>query len=164
MSFLRHRRNVHPSARRRLFVEQLETRAVPASVIWIAGVDGDFEVAANWRDDLNVNRVPGANDNVSLGGLRVTADASHTVNSVNSGVLEIDAGTFQVNNANAGSGFQLGIVVEAGTTLRVNGGLFQTRSSEIFGTIQTQQFATFQFLGGLNTLRPGSLITGQANT
>ena len=34
------------NSRRRLFMEQLETRAVPASFAWTAGVDGDFDVGA----------------------------------------------------------------------------------------------------------------------
>ena len=106
-----------------------------------------------------MHTVPGPGDDANLAGFRVTTNVSRTVNSVNLGQLEIDAGTFQVNNAATGSKVS-GFLLDAGATLRVAGGQFAVLGAELRGTVQVQPLATFRFQGGLNNFYPGASLIG----
>jgi hypothetical protein len=84
----RDRRQPRPAApRRKLALEILEDRVVPAAVTWIAG-NGDWDVATNW----STGTVPGAADDVDINvsGVTITHTAA-TAHSVNS--LKLEAGT-----------------------------------------------------------------------
>jgi hypothetical protein len=66
----------------------LEERDLLSTVTWINPVGGDWDTAANWRDDVGVNRLPGSGDDVTIGlaGVTVThtapvADAAHSLHS-----------------------------------------------------------------------------------
>ena len=47
-------------------LEVLEDRVLPATVFWNVDADGFWDVAANWRDDQGVSRLPGAEDDVVI--------------------------------------------------------------------------------------------------
>src|SRR5262245_57734509 len=70
--FARHRKRSFPSARRcrriaSLRLEQLEYRAVPATVAWISATGGNWNTAANWEDlDTHQHRVPNAGDDAVI--------------------------------------------------------------------------------------------------
>src|SRR5262245_26234563 len=49
-----------------LVLERLEDRLAPANVFWNVDADGFWDVAANWKDQFNVVRLPGAADDVFL--------------------------------------------------------------------------------------------------
>ena len=81
---LRTRSRKRSLSRRDLFhplLEALEERVLPATVSWIGG-SGDWNTAANWRDDALVNRLPGPDDDavIDVAGISVThTSGTHTV-------------------------------------------------------------------------------------
>src|SRR5262249_48135856 len=67
--------------RRPLQLELLEDRVVPATFTWFPNADGNFNVAANWRNQGGNPGVPGPTDdaNINFSGITVTLSESHTV-------------------------------------------------------------------------------------
>src|SRR5262245_58366445 len=49
-----------------LTFERLEDRILLAKVFWNVDADGFWDVAANWKDEFDVVRLPGAGDDVFL--------------------------------------------------------------------------------------------------
>ncbi len=66
----------------RPYLEHLENRLAPAVVSWDVDADGFWNVAANWRDDLGNQRLPGPADDVvidrSAGNFTVTHQTGAT--------------------------------------------------------------------------------------
>src|SRR6185503_9258820 len=61
---------------RRLVLDQLEDRCVPATVTWVAATSGNWDNPANWSDGA-VSRVPGAGDDVVIPDLAGTQTILH---------------------------------------------------------------------------------------
>ena len=74
-------------------LDRLENRVLLSVVSWNVDADGSWDVAANWRDDLGVGRVPGPNDDVIIdrpaGEFAVTyRDLVGSVRSIGRAVIE----------------------------------------------------------------------------
>jgi len=98
-------------------VEELEDRSVPATVAWINAAGGDWNTAANWQDDVGVNRLPGSSDDavISYSGITVT----HS-----SGVTDtIRSLTSQANIVLLGGSVVMDSASEIEGTLTISGGI-----------------------------------------
>src|SRR5262245_19380634 len=66
--------------------ERLENRLVLANIFWNVDADGFWDVPSNWKDESNVARVPGLNDDVFLdrgaGTFTVTSSGIATIQSL----------------------------------------------------------------------------------
>src|SRR6516164_9842420 len=62
----RQRNRLSRKSRRLLHLEALEDRILPSTVTWINLAGGDWDTAANWRDDQGINRLPGPNDDTVI--------------------------------------------------------------------------------------------------
>jgi probable HAF family extracellular repeat protein len=118
-----------------------------SEVTWTAGVSGDFATASNW----NTGVVPGAGDDITLGGsgtYSVTSTANETVDSIvtASGVtLGIFAGSFPLGGT-LGSTNTGTIIVGSGANFVVNGSLLNAGAVEGLGG---------HLLGGTGTVGVG---------
>jgi hypothetical protein len=118
-----------PKAKIRLGLEILEDRTLLSTVTWINASSGDWDTAANWRDDMGNNRLPGAADDVVIpsGSYTITHGSAVTdavASITNQAVIVFSDGTLNVSGNVAGSGvFTLSggtlgnATVTAGTTV-----------------------------------------------
>jgi hypothetical protein len=118
-----------PKAKIRLGLEILEDRTLLSTVTWINASSGDWDTAANWRDDMGNNRLPGAADDVVLpsGSYTVTHGSAVTdavASITNQAAIVLSGGTLNVSGNVGGtgsftlSGGTLGnATVTAGTTI-----------------------------------------------
>ncbi|MFO0869119.1 MAG: LamG-like jellyroll fold domain-containing protein [Pirellulales bacterium] len=113
-----HERRRSPQRRRRLFLEQLERRALLAVVAWDGGAG-----TLNWGDANNwsTNTLPGATDDVTIdiaGTNLVTSSGNVSIKSLTSNeTVSVVAGTFTLGGNSQGSG----TLEVAGGTLTFNG-------------------------------------------
>jgi hypothetical protein len=127
-------------SRYRPTIEWLEDRVLPAQVFWNVDADGFWNVAANWRDDQGVSRVPGAGDDVVID--RPAGDFTVTYRDLVSSVRSITARERLVIGVQGGTAEQLtvsgtvdatagltvasatlaGATLSAGTTVRGDNG------------------------------------------
>jgi hypothetical protein len=113
----------------RLGLEVLEDRTLLSTVTWINSAGGDWDTAANWKDDQGNNGVPGAADDVVIppGSYTVThasavTDAATSI--TNQAAITLSDGTLNVSGNVTGTGqFTLAggtlanATVMAGTTI-----------------------------------------------
>jgi RHS repeat-associated protein len=119
-------------------LEMLEPRLMLAAVSWIGGT-GNWNVAANWNDDI----VPNSNDDVtiSVAGSVVNITDDQQVNSVTTA-----AGT--TLNLNSGGTLRIGVGTIAGT---FNGGAGTTLSDRTLAFSGTSQLTAMTVNGGTVT-------------
>jgi hypothetical protein len=105
------RRRMDPRKRygAQIGLEILEDRTLLSTVTWISSASGDWDTAANWRDDMGNNRLPGAADDVVLpsGSYTVThgsavTDAAASI--TNQATLVLSGGTLNVSGNVTGTG------------------------------------------------------------
>lgn len=105
---------------RGLGLQPLEERCLLAVVTWVADTDGFWDVASNWQDDLGVNRVPSALDDVTIdraADITVTVrSGTQSINSLNSSeTLAITGGTLELTEASSVSTLTMSGGVLTGT-------------------------------------------------
>jgi phage baseplate assembly protein gpV len=107
-------------------LEALEDRRLPATFTWALSGSGDFNAAANWRDQNNNPGVPGANDDAvvppSSTPITITSSSSNTVNSLllnADATLTVAGGTFTVVDVGKNS-FLNNLILDAGATLQAS--------------------------------------------
>jgi RHS repeat-associated protein len=107
-------RRTWPGPRRKTFrptVTALEDRILLSTFHWFAAAGGDFNVAANWRDQAGNPGVPGPADDATIGfsGITVTVSGSTTVHSLDLTAATLSVtGTFTVNGTLHWTGGKLG--------------------------------------------------------
>jgi hypothetical protein len=118
-----------PKTKIRLGLEILEDRTLLSTVTWINASSGDWDTAANWRDDMGNNRLPGPADDAVIpsGGYAVTHGSSVTdavASITNQAAIVLSHGTLNVSGNVSGTGLftlsggTLGnATVAAGTTI-----------------------------------------------
>src|SRR5438552_12924330 len=114
--------------RQRLALEELEDRRLLSTFNWVVNGDGNFNAAANWRDQNNNPGIPGPGDDavIDVTGINVTSGTSVTVNSLLcSANLLMTGGTFTVTNNGKNSAI---------TTLTLNAGTLQANAGTLFIT------------------------------
>ncbi len=160
MFFARRKRSA-ASVRRKLFVETLESRVVLATYNWVAGVPGDWDVAANWRDQDNLPGIPGAGDDAKFTEV-VTSTVSRTVNSLNSGFggLHVTGGTFAISHTVGPGSFLSGLVLDSGAALGASGEQLDLFGSEISGNLISEGIDTTIRFARLEDLKVGAQLTG----
>jgi hypothetical protein len=95
-----------PTRPYRLALEELEDRRLLATFTWVQNGSGDFNTAANWRNDNGNPGVPGANDEavINITGISVTSSTSNAVDSLLCAAqLTLAGGTFSIANAGKNS-------------------------------------------------------------
>ena len=134
-----------------LALERLEPRDLPATVFWNLNADGFWDVAANWRDDQGVHRVPTAVDDVVIdqpAALAVTLRSAAAVRSLTSrealivlpGSLLTLAQTSHMEEADAP------VTLQNFGTVRVQGGMLNLSGSGFTtGTFQVDAGGTLAF-------------------
>src|SRR5262249_2051014 len=120
-----HRRRA--SNRPRPSLCSLEDRILPSGGVfhWVNSGSGDFNVAANWRDQNNNPGRPGSGDtaDISQTGITVTSSVNNTIQSLtSSATLEVSRGTFTVAAASQVD------------HLRIDGGTFQANQGTTSAT------------------------------
>lgn len=145
-----------------LALEPLEDRRLPATFTWVQNAGGDFNNAANWRDENNNPGVPGANDDavINTTGINVTSSTSNTVNSLLCGAqLTLLGGTFSI--ADAGKNSHINTLVQnAGTTLQANAGTLFVSGGSSSGTLVAASGAMITFGNDQFSMNAGSSLTG----
>jgi len=108
MKFFRSRQSARKSRRSkgcgalRPSFQLLEPRLPLATLTWINPSGGSWDASGNWRDELGINRLPGAEDDVVIdvpGNITITRSSgnSHTIASlVSRETLSISAGTLTI--------------------------------------------------------------------
>jgi hypothetical protein len=149
------RRSQGPTSRRfRPTVSPLEDRRLLTAFSWDVTTGGDFNSPLNWADPQGNHGVPGPNDSatVSRGGVTITVSQSEKVNSIISNVgslLEINSGTFSIENVNTSSSIQ-SMNLASGATFETDGGAtFINDSSDVLnvyaGTFNAAVGASINF-------------------
>ena len=107
-------------------LEALEDRRLPATFTWALSGSGDFNAAADWRDQNNNPGVPGPNDDVivpqSSTPITITSSTSNTINSLllnADATLTIASGTFTLADVGKNS-FINTLVLDAGAALQAS--------------------------------------------
>jgi hypothetical protein len=141
-------------------VEALEDRVVPSTVTWINSAGGDWDTAANWQDNLGVNRLPGSGDDavISYSGITVTHSSAQTesVNSLTSRAdLSISAGELDLGTGGTVSGRfdNAGAVRVLGGALSLMGGGTSSGTFDAAGAGLT--------FGGAHTLTASSSVSAR---
>ena len=161
-SRLRSRRSSR-SLLRRLFLEPLEDRWVPAPVTWVSTTGGDWDTAANWSNNV----VPTAADDVSinLSGVLITHnltnnDAVHSVLSAAS--MSLAAGSLSITTTGTfndaftlGGGF--GGTLSGSGTINMNGALTWSGGTLSGAGMTILNGAGQTSLSGSDTLDTGTL-------
>src|SRR5579862_5972587 len=75
----------------RLFLELLENRIAPATVIWNNPAGGDWDTAGNWTGGTGPGGLPGPSDDVVINALNAGASITHALSNTDS-VNSITAG------------------------------------------------------------------------
>jgi phage baseplate assembly protein gpV len=109
----------------------LEERCLLATVNWVNPAGGAWEVVGNWRDDLNVNRLPTAADDVCIdqpGSIVIThSSGDHTIHSLTSKEsLTISGGSLALGAASE---------IDADLTLSGSGSISGAGDLTVSGTL-----------------------------
>jgi hypothetical protein len=106
----------------------LEGRALLATITWVGG-SGDWDNAANWRDDQMVNRLPGPADDAVIDVPGITVTHSTGIDTV---------GSLTVNDAFTLSGGTLtisGTLVQNAILFTLSGGTLASATLAAGGTL-----------------------------
>ena len=129
---------------------------------WLAGVNGLFNVAADWTTGV----VPGSADTalITLAGSVVNANANATINTLavaSGNLFTVSSGTFTINSGTAAGGIAGTVTVGDGAVLQIGGAIVNS------GTInESSAGAATQivFTQTTNTLQGGGQIILSANS
>lgn len=145
--------------RRLGFAERLEERCLLATVNYIGGNGGNWNLVANWLDDVGVHRLPTATDDAVINQTGIVVNhttGSDSVRSItNRGVLNISGGTLTLAGVSASSEI-LGTLSLSGGTLSGPGNLAIGNASQS-GTFSWS--AGTMSGGGTTTINAGSSWT-----
>lgn len=138
-------------------LEAVEERVVPCTISWKDPVNGDWGVAANWRDTSGVNRLPGTTDYVCIlraGVYTVTHSTGNTsIRRLESAKpIDLSGGMLTLNTPLTISVVDASLQIRGGATLSVVGNLYALAEMSLNnGTVTGPGDVTAQLL--LNWVR-----------